>query len=237
MSNWEYGGIYKDLDMEGVITLPNDSKVKVCDLTKELPGFMLEADTLFIDPPCSTGNLRSFHTKADQLLPYTFSEFEESLFGRIMEIKPKYLFLEVFKSNKDAFLKHCKDIYQSVEIYNSFYYNSRSKPCWILHCTNETENRRYEALEDIDEAKAIAWLCKNHEYNCIGDLCMGRGLVGQNAYMNGKKFVGTELNKKRLAILVDFINKNPTRQFGRSKGRYEIKPDFDKPLEDFKEYE
>jgi hypothetical protein len=36
---------------------------------------------------------------------------------------------------------------------------------------------------------------------------MGMGLVGKYAYLAGKSFVGTELNKKRLAVLVDFIAK------------------------------
>ena len=34
---------------------------------------------------------------------------------------------------------------------------------------------------------------------------MGRGLVGKYSAMNDKKFVGTELNKKRLAVLVDYM--------------------------------
>ena len=44
----------------------------------------------------------------------------------------------------------------------------------------------------------------------IGDLCMGRGLVGVNAYKNGKRFVGTELNHKRLAVLLERIVTAPT---------------------------
>lgn len=202
---WEYGSIYKSHNMTGIIEMPNDSKVQVCDLTQSLPVFMYEADTLFVDPPCSTGNLRSFHTKADRLLDYTFSEFEEMLFYRIEKIEPKYLFLEVFKSNRTAFETRCREMYKSVEVYDSMYYNKPQNKCWILHCTNETDNRYYPQLQGMDEAKAIAWLCQNHTYNCIGDLCMGRGLVGKNAFLNDKSFVGTELNEKRLAILVDFI--------------------------------
>lgn len=204
---WEYGGVYKTLEMDGVIEMPNNSKLQVCDLTQSLPSFMLEADTLFIDPPCSTGNLRSFHTKADRALAYSFSDFEEKLFENIRHIAPKYLFLEVFKSNKVAFEARCRELYDSVEIYESMYYNKPQNKCWILHCTNESDNRYYPELQGIDEEKVIIWLCKNHKYDCIGDLCMGRGLVGRNAFLNGKRFVGTELNEKRLAILVDFIQK------------------------------
>jgi hypothetical protein len=67
----------------------------------------------------------------------------------------------------------------------------------------------------MDEEDIIEWICKNEEYNCIGDLCIGRGLVGINAYKNSKKFVGTELNKKRLSVLLERII-----QIG---GTYEIK--------------
>jgi len=31
--------------------------------------------------------------------------------------------------------------------------------------------------------------------------------AGRHAFLNGKRFVGVELNPKRLAVLVDFIHK------------------------------
>jgi hypothetical protein len=206
---WEYGGGYTKVDMSGVIMLPNDSRLMVCDLTKMLPDFMKEADTLFIDPPCSQGNLKSFHTKAGNNLGYCFSDFEESIFQRVLEISPKYLFLEVFKSNKKQFETRCREIYKSVVVYESTYYGSKKNKCWILQCTNEGVTE-YDELHGMDEAKAIEWICKNHNYDCIGDLCMGKGLVGRFAYAAGKKFVGTELNEKRLGVLVDHI-KNGTK--------------------------
>lgn len=56
-----------------------------------------------------------------------------------------------------------------------------------------------------NQEKVIRYICNYHSYNCIGDLCMGTGLVGKYAFLNRKKFVGIELNKKRLALLVEFI--------------------------------
>ena len=41
---------------------------------------------------------------------------------------------------------------------------------------------------------------------CIADLCTGRGLTTVAAYMLGKKFVGTELNKRRLAVAIERVN-------------------------------
>jgi len=37
---------------------------------------------------------------------------------------------------------------------------------------------------------------------------MGRGLVGINAHANGKRFVGTELNHRRLSVLVKKISES-----------------------------
>ena len=96
--NWDYGGAYKTIDMDGVIHLPNESKVQVCDWTINLPAFMLEADTLFIDPPWNMGNVNSFYYKADQPhLSCDFLTFSEKLFQRIDTIGPKFLFIEMGK--------------------------------------------------------------------------------------------------------------------------------------------
>lgn len=208
MSNWEYGGTYKNHDMTGVIDLPYQSKVQVCDWTKELPEFMKEADTLFIDPPWNQGNVNTFYTKADLAhQSLNFIEFTNALFRRVDEIQPKFLFIEMGKQYLAEYLTACKARYKYVTFYNSTYYNKKENKCYIIHATNDSKRRKYKELEDIDEEKVIAWLCKNHEYDCIGDLCMGRGLLGKYSWFYGKRFVGTELNPKRLAVLVDFIKK------------------------------
>jgi hypothetical protein len=177
--------------------------VKVCDLINKMPNFMKRANILFIDPPCSQGNMTSFYTKADKINNNKYELFYKSLFKRIDEIKPDLLFLEVFKSNKDIFFQKCKDIYKYIFVYDSFYYNNKKNKCWIIQASNKI-NKKYD-INNIDEEKVIKWICKNIKYNCIGDLCMGTGLVGKYSYLNKKSFVGIELNKKRLAILVDFI--------------------------------
>ena len=205
MADFDYGGKWRDHDMAGEISLSNNSMVKVHDITDGLPEFMKQADTLFIDPPCSPGNLKSFHTKAGNMLPYTFSDFESALWRCIREINPRHLFMELFKSNiywVDTFLKN---LYVNTVVYESCYYNKKSNKCWVFHASNEKLSE-YNMC-GMDEGKIIAWVCKNHEYQCVGDLCMGRGLVGKHAYLNGKQFVGTELNHKRLAVLVDYIRK------------------------------
>ena len=203
---WEYGRFYKNYNMDGVIELPNNSQLQVHDLMHGLPNFMKRADVIFCDPPCNTGNLRSFYTKSDMDLDYKYDLFVHALFNSIDAVKPKYLFLEVFKSNKDTFHSLVKMRYKNTLILDSMYYNKKNNKCWIIIASNSKLSATYyEQLNGMDEEKIIKWICEHHEYNCIGDFCMGQGLVGKYAFLSNRSFVGTELNKKRLAKLVHFI--------------------------------
>ena len=206
MTEWDYGGVWRQYEMDGVIDLQNNSRVQVCDWIETLPAWMREADTLFIDPPWNIGNANTFYTKADRPhLTCDFLEFSRILFRRIDEIAPLSLFLEMGKEHLGWYLEECRRRYRYLTFYNSTYYKRRVNKCYVIHATNESKRRRYQELEDMDEADIIAWLCRHHRFDCIGDLCMGRGLVGKHAFLNNRRFVGTELNPKRLAVLVHFI--------------------------------
>lgn len=208
-NNWEYGGIYRDYDMSGVIELPHNSKVSVCDWTKDFPAFMKEADTVFVDPPWNIGNVNTFYHKAGlkHLQGFDFLSFSIKLFERLDEIAPETLFIEMGKQFLGWYLIECQKRFKYVTFYNSTYYRKNYNKCYVIHSTNNRKARKYKALEDLDEEEIIKWICTNHEYQCIGDLCMGTGLVGKYAFLNNKRFVGTELNPKRLALLLDFIVK------------------------------
>lgn len=205
MSKFDYRGFYQKYDMSQEIKI-GTGLVKVHDIFDEIPVFMKSADCLFIDPPCNEGNLKSFYTKADLEKRASIDKFNNRLFELIDEINPKHLFIEVFKSNfDDIFSKLNERYYTDMTVFESYYYGKYSNKCWIF----------YASLEDIkfkipilDEEKAIEFICKNLDFNCIGDLCMGKGLVGFYANKYNKKFVGTELNKKRLACLIEHINQN-----------------------------
>lgn len=210
--NWSYGDYDTLYDMNGEIHLPNRSIVQVCDWTETLPAFMKEADTLFIDPPWNKGNMNTFYTKAG--LPhrsFDFHRFSDTLFRRIQEIAPETGFIEIGKEHLPEYGVRLKAFYKYVTFYNSSYYHNPANKCYVLHATNTFKKRRYKVLEDMDEEDIIKWVCAHHDYECIGDLCMGRGMVGKNAYLNQKRFVGVELNPKRLAVLVHTIQQKGMR--------------------------
>ena len=211
MKKWNYNDVYKKYDMNGTINIGKGT-VKVHDIFNGLPEFMKEADCVFCDPPCSRGNLSTFYTKAELENSHDYQSFQNKFFECTDEIKPKDLFIEVFKSNKESFIADCRKRYKYVDIYESTYYFKENNICWIIHAHNY-ELKKLLPINNMDEEKIIEWITQNINYKCIGDFCMGRGLVGYYANKAGKSFVGTELNKKRLAILLDMINNNSMKGY------------------------
>ncbi len=205
-SKWEYGGHYHNLDMSGIIEI-GTGKIKVHNIFDKLPEFVKSADTIFCDPPCSKVNINTFYTKADRIdYQDSYEPFTKRFFEVIDEIKPKQIFVEVFKSNKERFIKEFSERYPYLEIYDSKYYNRDANKCWIIQCSNQPID--ILPIQGMDEAKIIKYICEHIDFKCIYDPCIGQGLVGFYANMYGREFVGTELNKKRLAVLINRINTN-----------------------------
>lgn len=203
MSKFEYRRFYQKHDMAGEINIGTGT-IKVHDIFEEMPEFMKRADCLFIDPPCNNANLKSFYTKADLEHQSSILKFNNRLFELIDKINPKHIFIEVFKSNYDEIFSKLNDRYGTdMAVFDSYYYGKPTNKCWIFYACLEGINFEIPLM---DEEKAIEFVCQNLEFNCIGDLCMGKGLVGFYANKFGKSFVGTELNKKRLACLIEHIN-------------------------------
>jgi len=202
MKKFDYGNFHLKYDMSSEIKV-GTGIIKVHSIFGGTPEFMNTADCLFVDPPCSKGNLKSFYTKAEKELNESYEKFNKALFDVIDIIRPIYMFIEVFRSNKDIIEALVKERYSNVSITQSYYYYDKSKICWIIQGSNDV---LYD-LPYLDEQYVIEYICKEVNFNCIADPCMGRGLVGFYANKYNKKFVGTELNEKRLAVLIERINK------------------------------
>lgn len=202
MTKWDYGGSYLRHPIEGKTVLFSDgSVVKDHNIFDPLPSFMKYADLIFVDPPWNLGNLNTFYTKAErQDYHDSFEVFYKRLFECIREIKPATCYVEVGKEYLSEFIQEMKKIYKQVTFYNSTYYHKKGNLCYVIRGGSK---RKKLPLDYMDEEDIIAWICENEDYKCIGDLCMGRGLVGANAFRNNKRFVGTELNHKRLSVMVE----------------------------------
>ena len=200
---WNYHDLYKKYDMRGEIRVGR-GVVKVHDIFDKTPEFMKSADVVFSDPPCSFGNLRSFYTKAEiEERANQYLAFQKRFFEVIDEIKPRLVFLEVFKANKDAFEAELGIRYKNIAVYDSMYYKNPKNKCWIIVASNDPLPEIN--LSGIDEELVIEKICNEIEFNCIADPCIGKGLVAFYASKAGKAFVGTELNEKRLAVCVERV--------------------------------
>lgn len=206
MSKWNYGDAYLKYPIpKDGYRFDDGSIVKVHNIFEPLPNFMKQADLIFVDPPWNLGNINTFYTKADMdERVESFELFYKRLFECIKEINPTTAYIEIGKEHLADFIIEARKIFKYVSFYNSTYYHKKDCLCYVIRASKKFKKPKYDGL---DEEDIIERICSEESYNCIADLCMGRGLVGLNAYKNNKKFVGTELNHKRLSVLVERIEK------------------------------
>lgn len=201
---YKYGNLCDKFNMDGDISIGTGT-VRVHDLFNPLPAFMKEADVVFCDPPCSKANINSFYAKAElEERKDDYASFHDRFWQVIDEIAPKTVFIEVFKSNKQKFIEECAKRFANIEVHQSMYYNLPKNKCWIIQASNEPLQDL--GIDDIDEEKVIETICRKVEYSCIADPCMGKGLVAFYSNKYGKRFVGTELSKYRLAVCLERVS-------------------------------
>lgn len=207
MPDWNYGDAYlwHPIGPGQVAVFEDGSQLKAHNIFDPLPEFMLAADLVFVDPPWNLGNLNTFYTKAGRDdRQVSFEVFYKRLFQCIAEIAPRVCYVEVGKEYLPEFVQEMRMLYRHVTFYNSTYYRRKKNMCYVIR---GGPKRVKLPLDYMDEADIIAWVCEHEEYICIGDLCIGQGLVGLGAHRSGRKFVGTELNHKRLSVLIERLAK------------------------------
>lgn len=199
---WNYGNAYKRHPIDkGIAVFEDSSMLKCHDIFNPLPQFMRQADLIFVDSPWNKGNLRFFYTKANVEPPETdYNAFYKRLFESIKEINPKTAYCEIGKEYLADFIIELRKLYKYVTFYNSTYYHKKTNLCYVVRGSGK---KKKLPLDGMDEEDIIQWICANEYYTCIADFCMGRGLVAVNAAKNGKRFVGTEMNHKRLSVAIE----------------------------------
>jgi len=173
------------------------SKICVSDITKRLPDFMLDADMIYSDTPWSLGNINMFNTKAGREHMTSFAEFYTPLFSHIKKINPRICYLEIGKQELDRFRDMLGSLYGVVQQWEIVYYNKY--PCYLLRGGATATEFNFLGIDDAETPKAAI---RAENPAVVGDFCTGRGLTGLAALGEGKRFVGCEINKRKLAVFI-----------------------------------
>ena len=177
--------------------------ISVHDILNSFPEYMLDADLVYSDPPWNLGNANTFHTKNDSgYYINSFSEFYNSFFNLIQKINPLVCYVEIGKQNLKIFQDKISELFPVVQSWEITYY--RKSPCYLIR-GGQLESSFDFTGKDDEQTPLLA--IQNESCNCIADLCTGRGLTAVAAYQMGKRFVGTELNKRRLAVTIERVSK------------------------------
>jgi hypothetical protein len=204
VTKWDYGDSWERYPIEpGEVwrERKTGSVVQVHDLFYGVPSHMGQADMIYCDPPWNTGNINSFYTKAGIQQTREFLSFADFLFDAIARIRPAVCYLEIGKQHLALFEEQLAPLYPYLQTWPVTYYR-RNRSYLVrggLHGYTSTD------FTDMDDMHTPRAAMMSEQFECVGDLCMGRGLTGITAYQLGKRFVGTELNKRRLAVLIDKV--------------------------------
>lgn len=203
MADWSYGDSWERYPIQaGEIWTESDtqSQVAVADLFDGLPGYMTDADMIYIDPPWNIGNIRGFYTKAGLTLEGNFRDFSEVLLSHIAAIEAPVCYMEMGKQNVIAVEESLARLYPVVQAWPVTYY--RKNPSFLIRAGQQPTGVDFSGIDDMDTPRLAM---QSETFTCVADLCMGRGLTATTAYALGRSFVGTELNPRRLACAIDKI--------------------------------
>jgi hypothetical protein len=176
-------------------------RVMAHDLYAGLPPHM-RADCVFVDPPYNAGAENSYRTKAGLEHSAGFGGFLDVLFARIAAIGPEVCYIECGQKYQIFAIRLAQVMPDAhLSVWPATYFKRHR--CVVLRAGPGRPEVDYAGW---DEAEIIADVCKNEIFATIADPCMGRGLVGLHAFRNCRRFVGTELNPARLAVLLNRIH-------------------------------
>lgn len=178
------------------------SAVAVADLFEGVPSFMGNAEMVYSDTPWTTGNLKTFYTKAEKACRHTFDEFAEKVFQHIGWIRPKVCYLEIGRENVGIYERKLRNIYAVVQSWDIVYY--RKHPMKLLRGGAALQAFDFTGMDD----EKTPWAAiANETVKSVADFCLGRGGTLVAAFKHGIPCYGSELNPRRLAVAIEKVVK------------------------------
>jgi oligoribonuclease NrnB/cAMP/cGMP phosphodiesterase (DHH superfamily) len=122
----------------------------------------------------------------------------DALFWQLASITAPVCYLEIGKQHKDDFISRLEKLYQIVDCWDITYY--RKNPCCLCRGGPTSPDYDFTGLDDdVTPFAAVEY----EQPESVADLCTGTGLTMLAAHKNHARFLGTELNRRRLAVAIE----------------------------------
>lgn len=207
--NWDYGGHIIEFPIKENEIWGEDrfgSRVMVADISDGVPRIFdgVHINLLYVDPPWNKGNVNSFITKLSggkQHISDFFDDFVKPYFQVVKGINPDIFYTEIGKQNVQLFEKMMHSLFEHVQVWKVTYYKKHES--FVIRGSNYGEIGF--DFTGLDDGRIPGIAIDQEEQNgsrieTVGDVCMGKGLTLLYANANGKRFIGSELNPKRIAL-------------------------------------
>ena len=176
-----------------------------------------QIDMLYSDPPWNQGNISTFITKAKLEKKIDYWAFIDHLTKTAKAFRPRFSYLEGGLKQRAQLVEAInKNLSAPPHIYQIRYYNRHK--CLLYRAS--TPDSPSPNLTGLDDTKTPFAAMEFDQPKSALDLCMGRGGTARAAHQLGIPCFGVELNKRRLANLLDFYAQNglEPRPIGRVCG-------------------
>lgn len=172
-------------------------------------GSMIPApDMVYVDPPYNVGLAKGYRTKAG--VPNPNMRFED-LIGSIMEA--------VRGCKGDVYMesgtKEADNICSIMDAHGCKVYNRwnvtyyKKNPAVLIRGSFTKPTKLSESPEGMDDEDTPTWAIAHSSKpgDLIVDTCTGQGNTAVSAHKLGRRFFGTELNPRRLAVTIEKLVK------------------------------
>ena len=203
MRNHKYNGAVDRINAKAdkTYTIDKDGVIFAHNVFDEIPSQFYHANYVITDIPYNKSALKSYYTKADMECDKEFTQFLDRIFEVVEEISADAFFVETGKQSLKTVTERMQKLFLNVRVIEAVYYGKY--PCYFVMGESHPI-----ALEDTvkDELDVIDEIISKKEGTVL-DFCLGQGAVSRSAYKYHKPFVGSDLNINRLAVAIEYLQK------------------------------
>ena len=182
---------------EGEVWKYGDSAISVLDITESALDCFGDADMIYADAPWGLRNVNFFYNQVKKKRLNNFSDFYNKLFGVVKNVNAEVCYLEIGNEYLHVYTENMRRLYNAVQKWPIKYYGKRD--CWLVRGGQDITPFDFTGFDD---SKTPSHAVKIENPQCVLDPCCGKGITGIAALESGARFIGTEINKRKLALFI-----------------------------------